>query len=338
MKVPKATRLPSGAWNVRVMVDGKSVSITKPTEKEAIAAAMQIKARKEDGRKHTPKTVSQAIDDYISARENVLSPSTIRGYRIIQRTRFLPYSGKRIGEMTAEGWQRAVNSEAKLCSAKTLRNAWLFLSSVITNATGQKVSVRLPQVIQNDLPFLTAEQVPVFLDAIKGTPCEITALLALSSLRKSEILALRWEDIDIERGCIYVRGAAVQNEDGVIVRKKETKNTTSRRTIPFLLPQLRDAVVAADKSADLVASWTFNTACRQINRACHEAGLPSIGLHGLRRSFASLAYHIGMSEEVAMKTGGWADIYTMRKIYTKVSEADIAKQGKEYESFFSNLQ
>lgn len=338
MKVPKATQLPSGAWNVRVMVDGKSVSITKPTEKEAIAAAMQIKARKEDGRKHTPKTVSQAIDDYIADRQNVLSPSTVRGYRMIQRNRFKPYMTKRIGEITAEQWQRAVNSEARLCSAKTLRNAWLFLSSVITNTTGQKVSVRLPQVIQNDLPFLTAEQIPVFLNAIKGTPCEISALLALSSLRKSEILALRWADIDLTRGCIYVRGAAVQNEHGIIVQKKETKNTTSRRTIPFLIPQLRAAVEIADKTKSLVANWSYNTACSRINNICEANGLPKVGLHGLRRSFASLAYHLGISEEVAMKAGGWADIYTMRKIYTKVSEADIEAQGKEYEGFFARLQ
>lgn len=244
---------------------------------------------------------------------------------------------KRIGEMTEDQWQRAVNSEAKLCSAKTLRNAWLFISSVIANTTGNRVNVRLPQVIQNDLAFLTAEQIPAFLDAVKGKPCEITALLALSSLRKSEILALRWADIDLERGCIYVRGAAVQNADGAIVRKKETKNTTSRRTIPFLLPQLKAAVEAAEKPGELVANWSYNTACKQINRACESAGLPSVGLHGLRRSFASLAYHLGISEEVAMKAGGWADIYTMRKIYTKVSEADITKQGKEYEAFFANL-
>lgn len=338
MKVPKARQLPSGSWFVRVMVNGKSVAITKPTEKDAIAAAMQIKAGKEDGRKHTPKTVTQAIDDYITARENVLSPSTVRGYRMIQRNRFKPYMAKRIGEITAEQWQRAVNNEAKLCSAKTLRNAWLLLSSVITNATGQKVSVRLPQVIQNDLPFLTAEQIPVFLNAIKGTPCEISALLALSSLRKSEILALRWEDIDLVRGCIYVRGAAVQNEHGMIVQKKETKNTTSRRTIPFLIPQLRAAVEAADKTKSLVANWSYNTACSRINKICEAEGLPKVGLHGLRRSFASLAYHLGISEEVAMKAGGWADIYTMRKIYTKVSEADIEAQGREYESFFAGLQ
>lgn len=338
MKVPKARKLPSGAWHVRVMVDGKSVYITKPTEKEAVAAAMAIKANKMDARAHTPKTVTQAIDDYIADRQNVLSPSTVRGYRMIQRNRFKPYMTKKIGDITAEQWQRAVNSEARLCSAKTLRNAWLFLSSVITNTTGQKVSVRLPQVIQNDLPFLTDEQIPVFLNAIKGTPCEISALLALSSLRKSEILALRWEDIDLTRGCIYVRGAAVQNEHGIIVQKKETKNTTSRRTIPFLIPQLRAAVEAADKTNSLVANWSYNTACSRINNICEAKGLPKVGLHGLRRSFASLAYHLGISEEVAMKAGGWADIYTMRKIYTKVSEADIEAQGKEYECFFARLQ
>ena len=44
MKTPKAKRLPSGSWTCRVRIDGQDISITKPTEKEAVAAAMAIKA------------------------------------------------------------------------------------------------------------------------------------------------------------------------------------------------------------------------------------------------------------------------------------------------------
>ena len=38
-----------------------------------------------------------------------------------------------------------------------------------------------------------------------------------------------------------------------------------------------------------------------------------------------------------MKAGGWSDIYTMRKIYTKISEKDITDQGQVYEAFFANI-
>jgi hypothetical protein len=39
-----------------------------------------------------------------------------------------------------------------------------------------------------------------------------------------------------------------------------------------------------------------------------------------------------------MKAGGWSDIYTMRKIYTKVSDLDITTQGERYEAFFGKLE
>ena len=298
---------------------------------------MAIKSGAKEARKRNNRTVAGAIDDYITARENVLSPSTIRGYRAIARTRFQSSMRWDIGTVTPEQWQRAVNQEAKKCSAKTLKNAWGFLSSVILEATGRKVNVRLPQIIPNELPFLTAEQIPIFLASIRGKGCEIAALLALSSLRRSEILALHWDDIDLENNCIYVHGAAVQGSDNALVQRKENKNTTSRRTIPFILPQLREAVLSADQSNDLVYPGNPNQIWQSVNRICRKEGLPEVGVHGLRRSFASLAYHLGLSEEVTMRTGGWSDIYTMRKIYTKVSEKDLLDQGRVYENFFADL-
>lgn len=336
MKIPQPRKLPSGSWNVRVQIEGKSYSITKPTEKECIAEATAIKAGIKDAR-HGPRyrKLTKAMDDYIEARENVLSPSTIRGYRAIQNTRFNLYLTRDIFKMSQEQWQRAVNQEAKLCSAKTLKNAWGFVSSVIEETTGRRYTVRLPQVIPNDLPFLTAEQIPVFLEAIRGKNCEIGALLALSSLRRSEILALQRKDIDLEKGCIYVRGAAVFDENGKLVHKKETKNVTSRRTIPFLIPQLADAIEAHDLTGKPYLVKDGANLNRSINRVCANNGLPNVGVHGLRRSFASLAYHLGISEEVTMRTGGWSDYTTMRKIYTKISQKDIQDQANLYASFFS---
>ena len=88
MKVPKARKLPSGSWFCRVRVNGQDIGITRPTEKEAIAEAMAIKAGTKAAAKSGRKTLTEAIDNYIAVRENVLSPSTIRGYRAIQNGRF----------------------------------------------------------------------------------------------------------------------------------------------------------------------------------------------------------------------------------------------------------
>ena len=337
MAIPTPKKLPSGSWSVRVTVDGETHSITRPTKKECINEAMAIKSRAKEAKKRNPTTLTKAIDNYIEARENVLSPSTIRGYKGIQKMRFQSAMHKVIEDVTNEQWQRIVNAEAKQCSAKTLKNAWGFISSVIADATGRKVSVRLPQVVANDLPFLTAEQIPKFMEAIKGDYCEIAILLGLSGLRRSEILAIKWEDIDMDAGCIYVHGSAVLDKTGKLIYREENKNTSSRRTVPFLLPQLREAVQTARRNGEYVVTCNPNTIWSATNRACRKVGLPEIGAHGLRRSFASLAYHLNMPEAVTMRAGGWSDIYTMRKIYTKISDKDIADNGQRYEAFFTNL-
>ena len=61
-----------------------------------------------------------------------------------------------------------------------------------------------------------------------------------------------------------------------------------------------------------------------------------INNHGLRHSFASLAYHLQIPEKIAMEIGGWADDGTMRKIYTHLSQKDIAKRAEEFSNFFSS--
>ena len=335
MKIPKARQLPSGAWFCRVRVDGQDISITRDTEKDAVAEAMAVKAGiKEAEKKPKKKTLTQAIDDYIEARRNILSPATIRGYKTIQDNRFQSLMRRDIYTITQEQWQRAVNLEAKTVNAKTLTNSWRFIASVIAEATGQRVTVRLPQIIPAERPWLTPEQIPVFVKAVKGDKAEIPALLALSSLRRSEIVGLRWADIDLEKNILTVNGSAVPDENHKIIYKRETKNVTSRRVVP-IIPPLHDALENASTRGEYVVTFHPATVMNQVNRVCEKNGLPKVGLHGLRHSFASLAYHLNMPEKVAMEIGGWADDHTMHKIYTHISEQSVTTAAQAFSNFFS---
>lgn len=335
MKIPKARQLPSGAWFCRVRIDGQDIPITRETEKEAVAEAMAIKAGiKDAGKRPKRKTLTQAIDSYIEARENILSPSTIRGYRIIQRNRFQGMMKKDITIVTQEQWQRAVNLEAKKVNAKTLTNSWRFLSSVIAEATGKTISIKLPQIIPNERPWLTPEEIPLFVNTVKGTTVEIPALLALSSLRCSEILDLKWSDIDLDKKIIRVSGSAVHDDSGELIHKKENKNSTSRRIVP-IIPPLEDALSRSRHKGEYVVTITSNWIYKSINKVCEQSGLPKVGIHGLRHSFASLAFHLNMPEKVAMQIGGWANDQTMRKIYTHLSQADVSRHAEAFTSFFA---
>lgn len=352
MKIPKARKLPSGSWFCRVRVNDQDISVTEATEKEAVAKAMAIKAGIIKAKK-APKasiTLYEAMSDYISQRENVLSPATIAGYKVIQRNRFKSLHKVKISDINSTKWQKAVNTEAKtvvaqatedkparLLSAKTLKNSAMFVQTVIAEYGGEKLSARLPQIVPNELNWLTPEQIPIFLNAIKGNKYEIPALLALSSLRQSEIVAMQRKRIDVKNGRIEVHGAAVKDDDGNVIQKKENKNLSSRRTVPFLIPRLKELIEDSDfEPEDYIYPYYSNVLRLNINRVCREAGLPEVGVHGLRRSFASLCYHLGISEAVTMIAGGWSDFRTMRKIYTKVSEKDIQTQAAKFVHFFGN--
>lgn len=334
MKQPKATQLPSGMWYCRVRVGGKDISITRETEKVAIAEAMAIRAGVLDAQKTPARiTLEQAIDRYIDARRRVLSPSTICGYQTIKKTRFQASMQLQLATLTAERLQQMVNREACLCGAKTLKNAWSLIAAAIESETGSRPSVRLKQIVRKERPFLTPEQIQVFLRALRGRSIEAPALLALSSLRRSEILNLRWQDVDYAAGVIHVRGAAVYDENWKLVHKAENKNRSSRRDVPMIQP-LRIALEEMEHKGEYVVTMNPSYLYEGINAICVNNGLPAVGIHGLRHSFASLAYHLAIPERIAMRIGGWANAATMHEIYTHLAASDVAKSASALLAYF----
>lgn len=336
MKIPKAQKMSSGNYFIRMRLGGQEITVTRPTEKEAIRAAELLKAEHRNGKRleaaREKPTLRVAIDKYIEARSNVLSPATIRGYRIIQRNRFQSVMDARIDHVYS--WQAVINGEARLCSAKTLKNAFLFIRSVLKENGIDTGNVQLPQVLLTPREFLDPDQIRVFLEAIKGRECEMAALLAMHSLRRSELLALEKSGVDLKKGTITVKGAVVPDENNQYIKKKTNKNASSARTVPIMIPRLAELVENAP-DGQLVRSYANNVG-RSINYACKSAGLPEVGVHGLRHSFASLAYHLGLSEKETMEIGGWADQVTMHKIYTHVAEKDRIAASQKLLSFYKN--
>lgn len=342
MKVPEPRKLSSGMWFIQLRLAGESVPVMGLTAKECKDAATLIKAEHLNGKRRqkvssASLTLSEGIDNYIAARSNTLSPSTIRGYRYIQK-RFDSVMDKPM--KSVKNWQTVVNTEAKKYNAKTLKNSWMFIAAVLRENGIDPGRVTLPQIVDKDLPWLDAGQVKVFVSAIHGQKGEIPALLALHSLRRSEILGLTWERVDLENEIILVEGASVVDETGALVDKPTNKNRSSRRTVPIMIPELLEALTAAapkedGHKKDKVVSAGVNTTLYRVDKVCQDNGLPLVGVHGLRRSFASLAYHLGMSEREVMELGGWSDTKTMHKIYIRLAEADKKKAQNKMARFYA---
>lgn len=344
MKLPTPRKLPSGSWFVRVKVNGIEHSITRPTEKECLAEAAAIKAGKPADKKiaRETMTVSQAIDRYILKRQKVRSPSTIRGYRMIQKHYFPGLMPMQVSRLTEDICQQAVNDELDEHSAKTVKNAWGLVSSALKESVKLSFSVALPTPPKNEHDFLTAQQIPVFLKAVYGERIELSALLALHSLRRSEILDLSCADINLQHDLIRVHGAAVYDENGILVHKETNKTSNSARVVPIMIPRLRElleAAVAGRAPEDYVCTLGADTLYHRVNAICAKAGLPEVGAHGLRHSYASLAFSpsVNLPIKTAMVMGGWDDEVTMMKIYDHVSAKDISDAAAAMSGFYSSL-
>ena len=329
---PKAVQLPSGSWRCQVMVDGKRHSVTAETPMDAISQAVAIR----DGQKEkSPQdlTLGACIDEYIDNREAVLSPSTIVAYKSYRSHLFQKYMGYDIRHLDRRQLQRMVNDEARVRSAKTVKNAFGLVSSALKDYQVDTSGINLPQIPHRERPWLTADEVLVFCDMVKGQRCEIPALLALCSLRRSEIYALDWKDIDLKAGTVTVRRSVVKGEEGFVV-KETNKTDSSTRTVPIIVPQLITALKAQKVKSGPVCTTNPNTLYRQINALCHKADLPEVGVHGLRHSFASLCHQIGIPEMECARMGGWKDLNTMRRIYTHLSQDQIADAADQLRRFF----
>lgn len=112
-----------------------SVPITASSEKACTTLAKAEHRNDKPQRKDesTPVTLRQAMDNYISARTNVLSPATIRCYNTIRDNRFQDIIDKNLKDIS--DWQKICNLEAKTCSTKTLKNSWFFVALVLKETT-----------------------------------------------------------------------------------------------------------------------------------------------------------------------------------------------------------
>ena len=336
IRLPQITILPSGAAHTRVLINGERISITKDTPEECIAEYLALKHGVKEAaqrKKHRETTLNDALTRYIASLPKNTSPATMKGYLSYKDNRLQHMMDANIYETTDAQWQAAIDRDFRSLSAKYAKNVWTFFAAAIEQETGRRPKVQLIPPKKADRPFLEPEEILVFVEALHGHSVEIAALLELSSLRISEVLAVRGTDVDLKRNRIRVHGAAVYGPDGKLVQKEENKTAASDRYVP-IIPPLRYVLDGMELTDDFLVKLHPSSIYRHVNRICAAHDLPPVGNHGLRHSFASLAYHLGIPEKIAMEIGGWEDSKTMHDIYTHLAKRDIAKRSKDFTDFF----
>lgn len=341
MHVPEPKKTPSG-WRIQLRIGGQSIPVTADTPKECKRQAALIKAEAQAAGKPVKKcdlTLSQAIDAYIAALPPDISPATLRAYRNIQRKRFPDLMSMRVASITPASLQRALNSELSSFSRKTVKNAFVLVKTVLeTNGVEvpKKLAIDRKERKKKDPIWLEPDEIKKFVAAAADDPLCVPMLLALMSMRISEIDALRWENIPPHPEFIRTSGVRIMDEHHHWVTLAEHKTIESDRSVPLLIPELRAAIERDRKPSGKLLDIHQNTLRSAVERTCARAGVKRVTVHQLRHSFASLSAHLRIPAEISMEIGGWSNDKTMNEIYTHIARSDIERYKNEMWKFYND--
>jgi integrase len=309
-------KLPSGKYRVRQMVNGRMYRITfdhKPTQAEIIKSVSQ---KVEKNTVSVDMPFKRACDLYIESKENVLSVSSIRGYRGIMRQISPSFMMMKLSAITLPSVQTEINAYGVDHSPKSVKNMSGFIMAVLKYYGVQIQSPKVPQKERKSPYIPTKEEVSAVFRELKGSKFELPIMLAAMGLRRSEICALRKEDLN--GNVLTIQRALVQDEHNNWVLKS-TKTTESTRTI--VLP---DYIVSLINERGMYEGHP-NHILRQLNRVTKRLGIEHFTPHKLRHFFASYLHDLGYSDKQIQEVGGWKTDNVMKTVYTHAMEMDKAK-------------
>lgn len=203
--------------------------------------------------------------------------------------------------------------------------------------------VNKPQKVKKEFICWTAEQANKFLAAIKKDRNYIIYLLALTTgMRRSELLGLRWDDVDLKKNLLSVKQVMVRVKGGYKFQDPKTKK--SKRTI-----QISDKVAAAlkewkrkqniEKAAfpgeyneqNLILCSIMGepvnpeSVSRNFKKDLEAAKMPDIRFHDLRHCHASMLLEQGIDLKTISDRLGHSTITMTADIYSHITDKLQAK-------------
>ena len=290
-----------------------------------------------------------------------ISARTAQRYRQLVENQIVPQLGakplQRLRPLDIEAWHTTLRTSGRVrgkgnLSARTIGHAHRVLGKALADAVkneliGRNVA-RLespPKVTDTDDEMVIVRDVPALMERLQGHALHVPALLGLlCGLRLGEVLALRWNCIDLDREVVQIRETLEQTEAHGI-RFKPPKSKAGRRHIAVpdqMVEALRgyrrdrlalrmqlgigrlpdDALLFTDIDGE---PRTLNAVSRAWSDFAQRIGMPDVTFHALRHSHASQLIDAGVDIVTISKRLGHAKPDITLRIYAHLFKKDDSK-------------
>ena len=205
------------------------------------------------------------------------------------------------------------------------------------------IGCKLPPKKAQEMQVLTHEEMRRFLIQSKQDDFYELALLELATgMRRGEICALKWSDLDFETGALHIQRQAYHVDRGVVISEPKTKQSCRSIILP---PSVLNVLRQYRETVD--SEWMFpspvkegeplnpNGVYRKMVKILDRAQCKRVRFHDLRHTFATTALEHGMDIKTLSAIIGHVSSATTLDIYSHITDEMQANAANKIEKRFS---